>query len=590
MTQRSFRRRQWLRNLFFVAAAGAIGVIAFGARGGERLVLTALDGREAAALCAREGLPLSDFWQRAEVMGLGGVVVREESLRDLARRGRVLIFSREEVEKWRAAGLISPTVPIRPNTIWIKEPAVVDQVMEAAARYGVAATTSTMSGYRLVNLPETPTAMGPLEDAAMGVYDPDVVKSLEGRRLTRIFASLGTQDERLQTVSLRWRGGSAEGMARSGARDESEQRTLEALGEAKRAPEPDWSGRVLEARYLAVDAAQAQLLKTAYSHPARLLVLRLSAPGVEANFTALRSTLQELKRRGLPLGLPAQAPAAQPLLENLQRGLIRLLLWLFGVFGPLLAARAGLVTLKRVRVAAMSHWPVTAPVLQLAAGLAAAGVVAVFVGLAARSCFDSLGFLSPYRGWAHASLIAPLIIALLTLYTIDPTEWRRKIAAPVRWTQLLGGLAALAAAVCLIEPRRLLAVLQLSALSRLPWPSALPWWWDWRWREILVGWPCLLQAFFLVNWRMDCPDCATLEGHPMRDPRSWFLFGLLAPIGIVASVGLEQAPRDAALAQTGWSALAGLVLGAGLVFIRARALHGTKDPEHHRTIDLDVPA
>jgi hypothetical protein len=183
-----------------------------------------------------------------------------------------------------------------------------------------------------------------------------------------------------------------------------------------------------------------------------------------------------------------------------------------------------------------------------------------------------------------------LIVAMLTLYTIDPDEWSRRLEEPAKWGQVVGLLAALVAAMCLVEPRSVAAALRIPSLSRLPAPSLLPWWWDWRWREVLVGWPCLLQAFFLVNWRMDCPDCATLEEHSLKDPRTWFLLGLLAPIGIVASVGLEQAPRDAALVQTGWAALAGLLLGAALVALRLKGLHGTKDPEHHRTIDLDTPA
>jgi hypothetical protein len=266
------------------------------------------------------------------------------------------------------------------------------------------------------------------------------------------------------------------------------------------------------------------------------------------------------------------------------------LVLLFGVFGPLLAARAGLVALKRARVLALSRAPILSPVAQVAAGLAAAGIAAAFVGLAARACFASLGVLRPLAPWARATLILPLAVAMLTLYTIDLEEWSRRFASTVRWGQLIGLGAAAAAALLLIEPRRLFFAAHLQGVFALLQRPELPWWWDWRWREALVGWPCLMQSFFLINWRMDCPDCASLDEHPLKDPRTWFLLGLLAPIGVVVSVGLQQAPRDAALAQTAWSALAGCLLGVAGVAWRLRGLHGTKGPGHHRTIDPDGAA
>jgi hypothetical protein len=569
MTQRSFHRRQWLRNLFFLAAAGAIGVVAFGSRTERRLVLTALDAREASALCAKEGLPLADFWQRAEVMGLGGVVLREESIGEAARRGGLLSFSRDEIEKWKAAGLVAPSVPLKAETVWVKDGAVAEELLAAAARRGVQASSSTSAGFHLVRFPESLAESGTLDGSGVGLYDPAFVKSLEGRRLARVLVPLSAPEGRLNPVAVRWRPGAVEAEAASSRDDGS---------------------RMMEARVLPLGASQSRVLKAVYSHPSRLLVLGLSEPTVEANFERLRGILQDFKRRGLPAGFPESAPEAVPPLDALQRRLMKSLVLLFGVFGPLLAARAGLVGLKRTRLLALSRFPVASPVLQLAAGLAAAGVSAAFIGLAARSCFASLGVLRPLALWARASLVLPLAVALLTLYTIDLDDWARRLSSTVRWSQLLGLLAAAAAALLLIEPRRLFGAAHLAGVFALLQRPELPWWWDWRWREALVGWPCLMQSFFLINWRMECPDCATLDEHPLKDPRTWFLLGLLAPIGIVVSVGLQQAPRDAALAQTAWAALAGCALGVLGVAARLRGLHGTKGPGHHRTIDLDDAA
>ncbi len=557
MSQRGFHRRQWLRNLLFLAAAGAIGVLAFGEQKEPRLVLTALDSQEVAALCAKEGLPLSDFWQRAEVMGLGGVLIREEPLSVVASRGGLLMFSRDEVEKWRAAGLVSPSMPLKASVVWVKDPEVLEQVLQGAARYGVAVTTSVQSGYHLVRFPETMAASGSLSGAAIGVYDPDIIKSLDGRSLTRVYAPAGGPEGRLGTVAV----------------------TLS-----------DGQSRPLEARALPVDAPLPRLLQGVYSHPARLLLLRLADGGVEANFDKLRGMLQELKRRDVPLSLPAQAPAPGMTLDLPQRRLLWALLLLFGAFGPLLAARASLTVLKRTRVLFMAHWPVATPVVQLAAGAVAAGAGAVIVGLAARCCFDSLGHLAPSWRWAHAALIAPLVVALLTLYTIDLEEWRKTLASPTTYGKLLELLLLAAAAGLAVAPRKVLAGFGWQALPlRLQAAALLPWWWSWRWREIIVGWPCLLQAFFLINWRMDCPDCASLENQPLGDPRTWFMLGLLAPIGVVIAVGQELAPRTLALAQTGWAMLAGLLIGAVLVAVRLSGLHGPNDPGHHGTIDLNAP-
>ncbi len=473
---------------------------------------------------------MADFWQRAQAMGVGAVILREESLGALARRGRLLMFSREEIERWRAGGLASPAAPLKVDTLWIKDPGVFDEVLGAALRYGVAVSTSALPGYHLARLPEALAASGTLADAPLGVYDAELVKALEGRRLAQIRVPY--------------------------------KNPAEALGPA---------------RSLSVEAPNSAVLRAVYSHPSRVLVFRLTAPGLEPNFDRLRGLLQELKRRGLPLGASAKISAGAPALEPTQRRLVRLLIWFFGIFGPLLAARAGLTALKRVRVMAHSRWPVATPVVQIAAGLIIAALSAAVVGLAARSCFASLGVEGQVPLWASAALIGPLVIAFLTLYTIDLEEWRQKLSLPVTYGAALKLLALLGFAALLIEPRRLLLFFHLETVGpRLEAAVRLPWWWSWRWREILIGWPCLAQAFFLINRRMDCPDCDSAVGGFKRDPRFWFVLGLLAPIGVMVSLGQELAPRELALEQTLWSALAGFAIGTALILARSRRLNGTK--------------
>jgi hypothetical protein len=224
----------------------------------------------------------------------------------------------------------------------------------------------------------------------------------------------------------------------------------------------------------------------------------------------------------------------------------------------------------------VSRWPVASPVLQLAAGLASTAAFAAAAGLVVHA-FAALTRQPLPRNWAAATLVGPLVIAVLTLYTMDVESFRERLKKPATYGGLLSLGAVALAAAALLAPRWLLHRAGLwqglrAAASHVP----AAWWWPWRWRETLVGVPALVQALFLINWRLECPDCASLPVSRVNDPRHWFVVGLLAPIGVVAAVGQGSVPATLALLHTAWTLLLGGALGVVGIALRLRAAH-----DHH---------
>lgn len=548
-------RRPWRGRALGAAlllAGGAAGLWLFREAGGEqRFALAALDSDEAAALCARAGYPLGDFWERAKAVGMGAALVREKPLSYFMERGDILRFTREEFEKWKAMGLISPGSSLRPDTLWAKSPELLAQAVASGLRQGLAVSTSSSGGYHLAEF--SPGAAPGLPAG----YDPEILKSLEGRGLA-LAAAVPASD---QTPGRPAR--------------------VRLLRFSRGVPAGDL---LLPMRSIGVRAGLAQWLRAAHGGSRRLLLARLdTGAGIEPNFEALRGALRGLAQREVALSLPEPLEAGrQPgPWEGRLRGLAA---WLLGILGPLLAARAGLLALKRARTAALARLPVASPVIQLAAGMAGAAAGAVLAGLAAR-VLSSPG---SAESWAFWAMSGPMLIGLLTLYTIDLEEWRKNLGLPLSYGGCLKGLALSAGLVLLFFPRWVLA--QAAGFSAGPGPLAAAFWWvPWRWREILIGFPCLLHAFFLVNWRLDCPDCESRQGSPLSDPRAWFLLGLLGPIGVITALGKGAVPAGLALRHTILALLMGSLFGGLSIAARLRLQRdeprdGSKDLEPDGTI------
>lgn len=514
-----------------VFAAAAAFLVSRDDSDARRVVVPALESEQAAALAAQSGLPLQDFWARAKALGIAAAVHRPQSLDDAVRRGEILRFDRAELERWKAAGLLPPSTTLKPDTFWTKDARLFEQLLQALASQGVTPTTGTLAGFKVLQIPE-----GTRELSLRG-YDPARVAAAEG--LLPVYAG------------------------------------------ASGVPGGDASPLALEPASWRAGQPRGALLRRALGRPRRLLILRLEPSlGLEGNFTELRAALRELEARGAaPAGAPRppETPDA-----DAGRAASAVGAWLLGVLGPLFAARGGLLVLRRARRSVLARWPVASPVAQLAAGLLSTAAFATAAGLVVHA-LAARGAAPLPRRWAEAALVGPLVIAALTLYTIDLEAWAKALRRPATYAGLLKlGALALGASL-LLAPRWLLHRAQFwDALSALGGGASWAWWWPWRWREILLGVPALIQALFLINWRLECPDCASLPVAPRNDPRHWFLVGLLAPIGIVVAVGQGAAPLALALPQTAWTLVFGGVLGTLGVAARVRAAHAAHaaEPPH----------
>lgn len=475
----------------------------------------AVAAEEVRALCSREGYAESDFWEVARALGIAAAIVEEETFSDLQARGEALSFTRAEIERLRALGLLTPAAAARPEAHWLARGENWPRVLAAAARAGVKVATAAASGYRIVEFPEG--------------YEPGGLP-------------LGLPP----TLAAR--------LAAQGVRP------LPAAG-------------LTRARYkvrtLPLSASAAAQLRAARSAPGGILRLTLGPGGVEETLGMLRSRLRELRSEGA-LALEAVETAAAPTGGGWRWPVLA---WLAGFLGPLVCVRAALQVLRRAGAWAPRAVPAASPVLELAAAAAAAAGAGAAFGLIQRFAYVSSPALLPENPWTAAALGPPLALAALALFGPDWAEISKLLRRPVTVGGLLGaaGLAALCTAV--LSPEGIPGWKTLRAGAG-PWlDENLGWWARWRWREALVGYPCLVQALALLHKKWNCPDCADSKtGWASGDPRGWLLAGLAAPVAVMCAFANAGLPAEEAAYQSAWAAGVGGILGGVLVCARvARA-------------------
>jgi hypothetical protein len=461
-------------------------------RPGEAVM--AVSAAEVAALCGRSGYPVEDLWKRLRALGVSAALLPEERLSDLVQDGRILSFSRAEWEKWGAMGLLAPGAKLRPGTVWIRDGAVMLRAAASARASGVVFSTSSAEGFFFIEFPEsfdwTSLPAGLASDSAKALSGAGLAPVLDGRSGLAVVAG-----RRMMRVAA------------------------------------------------SVDSPPGRMLRAVHAGPDLLVVWRLAQDrGVDGNLSALRDALKALRRRGWS----ADSADSAVLQERQGRGQgiprpdaswewpAKLAFGLIVLAGPLLSARAALAALKGVRPFVRRAVPLGSPVLEFAAALTACWGVALLAGLAARvsahGAGDPLG--ADWRAWA---LAGPLVLGATSLFHPPWTALRRSWHAPLTPVILLkAGLLAAAAYLCLDSGSDPAAAAIERVLDALPGAAGASWWWvPERWREMLLGWPCLLAALALVDraWSRHAPEPAAEE--PAADPRPWLLAGLLAPASLV---------------------------------------------------------
>jgi hypothetical protein len=500
--------------LLLLAAALAAALSARG-RAVDRAALAAVDAEDFARLSGHPASADAELWDRLRAMGVRAAVLREETLADLASRGEVAYFPRADVDRWRAAGLLPLSSPLRGDTLWVKDDASFSRAAEALAAAGLDVSTGTVGVPRLLSLP--PNA----DLAALPAgFDPATVAALSSSGLLPVAASTGP------VVSI--------------------------------------AGQRLWTRTIAIDASFGEIMRAALGRPLRLVVFRARPDaGLDANVERLRRSLRVL-RDAAPGDLPA--PRAAPV-ESALRARARLaFVWFLGLAGPLLAVRAGLHASRFLRGPTRALLPLASPVPQALGGLAAAWASAALAGLAVAGVAPEGWRDGSAHAWTLWTWCAPLAVGGVALFA-SAAPSRRGWSAPVRRRDLAAlGVFALAA-VLLAAPRAAVRASSLwESFDRLSAAAGALWWWPWRWREALVGVPALALAFALVEER----DSAAAGGKPLllAEPRAWLLLGLLAPAGLIAAVGGGGESVDAALLHGVAANVLGAVLGGALAGLR----------------------
>jgi len=506
--------------LLVLALAAGWASSRLAAGGEDRVVLAAVD---VAAFSALQDLAPSarlELWERLKAMGVGVALLREETLADLAARGEVLYFSRSEVEKWRAAGLTSAGSALKGDSLWVRDSKILARIAAPLAARGLDVSTAA-SGPRVLELPS-----GFDLAAVTAGFDPGASSSVASAGLLPAAASSGAE------ISV--------------------------------------AGRTLRTRTLAVDARRGEILRAAYGRPLRLIVFAPHAGlGLDANLDFLRASLRVLRESGLPTVL-AERPVSGPS-GRVDRTTRLFLVWLAAAVGPLIALRVALRAARATRERLSFLPKVASPVPEVLAGLVAAYVVAALSGLI-------VAWLAPVgwrdgsaRAWTFWTQLAPLAAGAAALFALEPSILPRW-GEPIRVRDAAVFALILAAAALLLAPRACLrAASLLEFIDGLSPAAGVLWWWPWRWREALIGAPCLAVALALV------------EEHDRSDPKGWLLLGLLAPAGLVAAVGGSGVPVFVALEQGAVSFAFGAAV-AGLGGLFAGWVYG---PTSNRSIDLE---
>ncbi len=488
----------------------------------ERAVLPAVEAEAFTALTGRTAASTPELWERLKAMGIAAVVLREETAADLAARGALLHFSRAEVEKWRALGLVAAGGGPKPDSLWTKDARVLARLHPSATGPGGGAYGAVAGGWALelasgVDLARVPAG-----------FDPETLAVVSSAGLIPVMASTG--------------------------------------------PSMSVAGRRFWVRSLSVAARPPELLRAVNGRALRLLILKPSAGvGLDDNLERLRAALKVVKSAGLPAVLSSSAPGAPA--ARLEKVVRLFLLYAIGLLGPLLAVRAGLGAERTVRRWVAAHAETAAPVPETLAGLAAAWATASAAGLLAAMSVAPGAREALARSWTVWTLSAPLVAGAAALFASEGRALRARWRAPLRLSDLAAAFVLALALFGLLAPRAALRATGIWELvDSLPSVADVLWWWPWRWREILIGTPSLVLALILIGKRETAARDGGSDNAPkfLGDPRGWLVLGLLGPAGTVAAIGAGGAAPTLSVAHGAVAAAIGAALGFLLAGLRAR--------------------
>lgn len=511
-----------------------------GASSRSRTVILALRGEEVRRLALRSGYPLQDLWERIRVIGVRAIVLNSENAQSLWERGEVLHFTGARALEWPWADPASAT---RGNTLWMHDRALLQRLQTSAARKKLAVNSGSSGGLLFLRLPDGLD----LRDLPAGI-DPEAYRWAKASGLALAFSP----DEADPLVASDI-GGRAIYLADPTSDDfdpilqiAKHRKVRVAWEDGARLLEPNISGisgapGMLSESFTAEDIP-GQLWRAIWGRGARLLIVPMpSESGIESDLGRLRRIAGQLRKADFALDFTG-AMETLPAWGASEKARC-LLAFLLAAIAPMLAVRQGLAALRCVSCKTL--WPQAYPVPELALGILRTFGVAALSGVA---CYALLNFpfwkLGPWRVyWDIWSFGIPLELSVLALYLEDLKNWRKLLDRTVTLRDLLRMMAWVLVVVLLAHPPHF----PVHGL-----PEGL-WWLPFRWKEVLVGVPCLLMAFRIHLHRLESkqPQPASKKhAETEADPRHWLLFGLLAPIGTLHAFGVALMPPEMLLVQT----------------------------------------
>jgi len=565
-----FLVKNWRKAAVLLLALFTVWTLAYD-RYGRRCALI-LDSREVRSLCGK-GYSEKDFWERVRTMGAAGALLYPQSLEDLIESGSILRYTKSEIEKLKATKVAADEAPLIPGSLWIRSPGMVARLRIAADAAGIALILKEYEGQTVVTLPD---GVGPA--SVSGGYDPERTRLIAGEGLIPVFHA-GTVPELLMSAgekSLTLVDGAgfdstsdgrrtpgvfkkSHGLAfgKGMARGERAAFLRDHVGEARPA-------FLLSAGESPVGGGAAGFIRESAGRGNTLVIARLDLKkGVEENLTALRETLRALRRKGFTPGLESwtSGPRGVSPIEWIIRFVLGLILT---VAVPIFSLRGGVLILREMQSA--GRLPQASPYREaiLAGGVAVA--VALCGGAAAYALMSTV----PWRvgatvlrwgGWAAGTTFA---LSWLALYDPDPKALSGFFRKPVgRPSEIRVAIPVVAATLLLFSPG------WLESWGPRAWLESFAsggfWWLGSRWKEWLVGYPCLFVGLAVFFERKNLPS--------RHDPRGWLLLAMFAPVGLAEWAASARMPFSTLLIQTLISASAGMAIGV-FIFIFKDKMEG----------------
>ncbi|MFA6093636.1 MAG: hypothetical protein WCU88_10730 [Elusimicrobiota bacterium] len=546
---------RWLRfALFCVCAWGAWRL--WEVQSVPRTAALVLDAGDVSALCAANGYPETAFYERARTIGFWGTLVRPWTLEEAFRRGKLLHFTRKDVEKMRRLGLLAPKSPLQGDSLWSQDRAYLGLLGRMLELRGVSSRGTALSGRGGLLLSEE---MG---EAMRAGYDLDLVERLRGQDLIPLFQIEDSADAEAAVWSAEnlpaglWVSEGVQGGVRTRALEEMlsvggwvafegavRGRSARSLRRAWLESSDKVLSRALSASEMPASGGIGTLRRRLEAQGDMLVHVRVDPrQDVETAFDLLRPLALRLKEEGFAAPQAIRFPARLAAAWEDFAGLFLLLL--LCVLGPFLSLRTGLSVSRSLSRIVPEK---ASPVLESFCGAWLSSLCMLVVGSVLWVFFSSagrrLGLCPSGLGPAVHALI--LLGGLAALYSLEPRSWLPE-KGRLRWAFEL--LFYVGMAVLLCSGRAPGSGLGL----RVPA-------WDWlflRWPEAFIGQAAVFAALALSRGKPGA--------HASSDPRPMLLIGLLA----LGSLGLSFGAPEPFLRLCGRALLLPLIsLPAGLLFL-----------------------